>query len=241
MSYDVDTLIENHLYVARDIALREWRTAPHALDREDLLSDAYFGLVDAANRWEAYCAKKQYDPNATQYFKVFAGLRIRGSIRDQIRREDWATRTLRTKSKKLRDAGLDEGVPLEELAVKTDMTITEIHKVNARMALRPVSLDYLNSRNTSEKETTDRSVDLKNAVDTESESFTNEMTQTFTNAVNLLPEDQKLIIVFFYYSQMSVAAIAEELHLTEATVTELHFTAATAIKDHLLVSALERG
>src|SRR3954471_22212774 len=138
MSYDKESLVLNHLTLAKDIANREWRTATHALKRDDMLSLANLGLVDAADRWEAYCEKNDYDPNAVQYFKVFASLRIRGTIRDHLRKEDWATRTVRSKAKKLKVAGQDEGLSVDELAEITGMSVVEINKVNARLAAKPV-------------------------------------------------------------------------------------------------------
>jgi RNA polymerase sigma factor for flagellar operon FliA len=240
MSYDVDTLITNHLQVAKDIALKEWRTAPHALSKDDLLADAYLGLVDAANRWKDYCAKKQYDPEAVQYFKVFASLRIRGTIRDQIRRDDWATRTLRTKSKILREAGQDEGLTVAELAAKTEMSEAEINKVNTRMAQRPVSLEYLNARADVERDNTDRSIDIKNSVDTESESFANSMNGIFVSTVRSLPNIERLIIVLKYYSNKTLPEIAEELGMAEEAISTLHQNAVFTVRDSLALAATER-
>lgn len=240
MSYDVDTLIKNHLNVARDIAIKEWKTAPHALRQDELIALANLGLVDAANRWEAYCEKKQYDPEAVQYFKVFAGLRIRGTIRDQIRKDDWATRTLRTKSKKLRDAGQDEGLTIEQLAEKTGMGVTEIHKVNTRMSQRPVSLDYLHSRVDDDKDYSDRGVEIKNDVDTESESFAKLMLSTFVDSVRKLPSTEQLIIVLHYYSKLSLEDISTQLQMSEAKIIQLHKNAVLTIRDTLVFNAQER-
>lgn len=240
MSYDVDTLIEDHLQIAKDIALKEWRTAPHALAKDDLLADAYLGLVDAANRWESYCAKKGYDPGAVQYFRVFASLRIRGTIRDQIRRDDWATRTLRTKSKLLRDAGQDEGLSVQELADKTKMTVPEINKVNTRMAQKPVSLEYLSSKVDAERDATDRSIDIKNDTDTESESFANSMNGMFVSTVRSLPNIERLILILRYYSNKTITEIAEELRLSEDLINEFHQNAVFAVRDNLAVAATER-
>lgn len=240
MSYDVDTLINNHLQLAKDIALREWRTAPHALNKDDMLGLANLGLVDAANRWQDYCASKQYDPAATQYFKVFASLRIYGTIRDQIRHDDWATRTLRAKSKKLRAAGQDEGLTVQELSEKTNMPVAEINKVNTRMAQKPVSLDYLYSRNDTDADYMDRAVEIKNDVDTESESFTNFMTQAFVSTVRSLPYIEQLVLVLKYYSNKTLDEIAAELALDEALVFKLHNSAVLSVRQELAYLAQER-
>jgi RNA polymerase sigma factor FliA len=242
MTYDKQTLIMNHMELAKDIAKREWRTAPHALQKDELISNALLGLVDAADRWEAYCAKNQYDPAATQYFKVFAGLRIRGTIRDQIRKDDWATRTLRTKSKKLRDAGQDEGLSIEQLAEKTEMTVAEIHKVNTRLAQRPISLEsYMANDTHTDKPSSSGGNELRDDVDTEGTAFANTMQHIFISTLKELPEDELLIIVMHYYKKLDLKHIAEELCLPEARVSQLHVGAIMTVRDAMTNAAIERG
>lgn len=238
MNYDKDTLILEHLYLAKQIALREWRTATHALDKDDMLGLAYLGLTDAANRWESYCARKGYEPSAVQFFKVFASLRIRGTIRDSIRSDDWATRTLRSKSKKLKEAGQDEGVSVEVLAERTDMTVAEINKVNARLAAKPVSLDaHLNT--TFEGVATEPQI--KDDVDTEGSVFAKEMTDVFIDTVRNLSILEQLVVVLHYYSKLDFRKISEELEVPEAKISQLHASAVVSVKEALTYAATERG
>jgi RNA polymerase sigma factor for flagellar operon FliA len=242
MNYDRDTLISDHLDLAKHIAMSEWRTAPHALNKDDMLGLANFGLVDAADRWEAYCARKGYDPSAVQFFKVFAGFRIRGTIRDQIRKDDWTTRTVRSKSKKLKDAGQDEGLSVEELAERTNMTVVEINKVNARLAQRPVSLDSrLTNHDQGQGLPADTDFQLKEDVDTEGEAFANEMIEVFVSTVKTLPFDIQVVLALRYYSRLELRRIAEELQLPEAKVTQLHHAGVLAVKQNLMQAAMERG
>ena len=238
MNYDKETLIKEHMDLARSVAKSEWRTATHALQLDDMESLAFEGLVDAADRWQAYCLKKEFDPAATQYFKVFARLRIRGNIRDQLRKDDWTTRTVRTKSKKLKDAGQDEGISIEELASRTEMSVTEIHKVNARLAQRPVSLDgklaIKDDMNPSETE-----LQIKEDIDTEGRAFANEMLKTFTDTVKGMDEASRLVIVLHYYSKLDLRHIAEELQMTESKVSQLHSKGVIAVKTALMQAAQE--
>jgi RNA polymerase sigma factor for flagellar operon FliA len=238
MNYDKETLIMSHMDLAKSVAKSEWRTATHALHLDDMESLALEGLVDAADRWEAYCIKKNFDPAATQYFKVFARLRIRGNIRDQLRKDDWTTRTVRTKSKKLKDAGQDEGISVEELAVRTEMTVQEINKVNARLAQRPVSLDgrlaIKDDMNPSETE-----LQIREDVDTEGTAFANEMLEVFTQTIRMLDESSQIVIVLHYYSKLDLRRIAEELDLTESRVSQLHSKGVLAVKEALMRAAQE--
>jgi RNA polymerase sigma factor for flagellar operon FliA len=236
MNYDKDSLILGHLDLAKDIATREWRTATHALKRDDMLSLAYEGLVDAAIRWQPYCAKNEYDPSAVQFFKVFASLRIRGTIRDHIRKEDWATRTLRSKSKKLKDAGQDDGLSVQELSEITGMTITEINKVIARLAARPISLDAYTANNS---ENSSAPVELKADVDTEGIAFANTLNQLFVERLKLLSNDIQVVLVLHYYSKMDLRSIAQELNISELKVSQMHESGVIAIKEALTKAATE--
>lgn len=239
MKYDRDYLILEHLKLAEEIAVREWRTATHALEKDEMLSLAYFGLIDAAERWEAYCVRKEYDPNAIQYFKVFARLRIRGTIRDSIRSADWATRTLRSKSKKLKDAGQDEGLSVQELSERTGMTVAEIYKVNSRLAKKPVSLDAKIGIRDYGSDTT-QEIQIKEDIDTEGIAFANEMIALFVQTVRSLPVEEQVVIALHYYSKLDLKHIAEELDLSELEVSQLHSSGVSAVKLALTDAASER-
>lgn len=221
--------------LAKNIALSEWRTATHVLQRDDMISLANLGLVDAANRWEAYCRRNEYDPSATQYFHVFARLRIRGTIRDQIRKDDWATRTLRSKAKKLKDAGQDEGKSVSELSELTGMSETDIRKVTTRLAAKPVSLDALAYNDNVENS----SVDISEVEDTESRAFSRSMILSFLNTLQKLDKEIQLIIVLHYYSKLDLRKIAEELQLSEPKVSQLHRQGLLTIKEALTTVAKE--
>jgi RNA polymerase sigma factor for flagellar operon FliA len=241
MSYDRDSLIGEHMQLANDIAGREYRTAPHALKHDEMVSLAYWGLVKAANRWETYCAENKYDPSHTQYFKVFSALTIRGAIRDYIRKEDWATRTLRSKAKKLKAAGQDEGATVQELSEKTGMAVAEINKVVARLAARPVSLDahLFTLGDSFDNVNTKRESYLEDPVDTEGSAFVSAMSETFIDTFKTLSEDVQIILALHYYAEKDLRSISQELGISETKVSQLHAYGVTAIKDSLSQAALE--
>lgn len=241
MSYDKESLVLNHLSLAEDIALREWRTATHALKKDDMLSLAYLGLVDAADRWIPYCEKKEFDPAAVQFFKVFASFRIRGSIRDYIRKEDFATRTLRSKGKKLKEAGQDEGLSAQELSEKTGMSVTEINKVTSRLAARPVSLDARIGLKDYMPNAGNDEIQLKEDIDTEGIAFANEMNAVFVKTFSLLDRESKIILALHYYSKLDLKKIAEELNMAESKVSQIHARSIFAIKDAITNAALEES
>jgi RNA polymerase sigma factor for flagellar operon FliA len=243
MSYDKHSLILNHMKLANDIATREWRTATHALKHDDMVSLAYFGLVDAADRWEDYCKKNKYDPAATQYFKVFASFRVRGAIRDFIRKEDWATRTLRSKAKALKEAGQDDGLSVEQLAEKTGMSVAEINKVLAKLATKPVSLDaYTNNSDWyAEKSPSHTRAELKDDIDTEGSAFANEVNEVFLESFKTLPDPVQIVLALHYYKKMDLRTIADTLKLTESKVSQMHSTGILYVRECILKATAESG
>ena len=77
---------EDYLHVVKMIARQMKRALPAQVDVEDLESAGYFGLIDAA---------KRYDPGRKTKFETFASIRIRGAILDELRRLDWVPRLVR--------------------------------------------------------------------------------------------------------------------------------------------------
>lgn len=239
MSYDRDSLVLTHLTLAENIANKEWRTAVHALKKDDMLSLAYFGLLDAAEKWPSYCAKNEYDPEAIQYFKVYASLRIRGSIRDYIRSEDWATRTTRSKSKRLKDAGQDDGATVEQLSERTGMTIPEINKVIAKLAHRPISLDAYTSNNNNQDNPGHRDAELPDSIDTEGSAFANDMKAVFVSKYRKLSPETQVVLALHYYDRVDLRSIAEQMSLSESKVLNIHSQGVLAIQAALLEAAQE--
>jgi RNA polymerase sigma factor FliA len=84
---DRDVLIEAHTELVRYLARRIGKDLPQWMERDDLISFGWFGLIDAANR---------FDPERGVKFETFATPRIRGAILDGLRALDWAPRSVRS-------------------------------------------------------------------------------------------------------------------------------------------------
>lgn len=228
--YGKDTLINGHLGLARAIAVQIWQTAPYILDVEEMKSLAYLGLVDAADRWEKYCLKNGHDPNAVEFFKVYASRRVNGTVRDSIRADDWATRTLREKAKKLKLAGQDEGASSQELSDRTGLTVKEVNKTIHRMASRPVSLNQ-------ELENEKAFTGYTDPIDVEGSAFENDMLKVAAEVIRQLPEDQQVVLALHYYSDLEIRSVARELNITESRASQLHTKAVLTIRQALMSAA----
>ena len=83
-----DRLVENYLPLVNVIAGRIAISLPPHIDRDDLISSGFFGLLDAIER---------YDLKRQNKFETYAGVRIRGAILDYLRSKDWIPIAVRQK------------------------------------------------------------------------------------------------------------------------------------------------
>ena len=226
MDAELVYLIEENIGMAEAISVNIWKTAPHALELDELRSLAYFGLTQAASRWRPYCEKHNYDSKAYNYFKVFASSRIRGACFDAIRSNDHASRTLRGKSRLLKDAGQDNGATLAELAERTGMTELEVSKTMAKMAAKPVSLQAA-------------SIDCEDEHSLEGTIFEQDVRAATVKAIGNLPFEYQLVLAMHYFEGKELKVVASELKITDARASHLHTKAVLAVREAMVVIAKE--
>ena len=231
-------LIKDHLKLAQAVAHQKHRTAPHALDLDDLRSLAYMGLVEAASRWFSYCETKGYNPNDTQFFVIYARPRIAGSIYDKMRSDDWATRALREKARKLRDAGADEGASREELVQRTGFTEQEIHEIIAGMNRAPISLNSIDMDDQDPERKVAYHSELAATEDTEQEISVDELLNSFADAILELPASHQVLIALHYYQGLELKKISKLLEIQDALTSQIHTESVLHLLNHLKKSAL---
>jgi RNA polymerase sigma factor for flagellar operon FliA len=240
---ELDELVLGHIALAVSIALGVYNTAPHALELEELKAIAYFGLVDAGSRWNSYCARKSFNPMDKVYFTKYSSLRIRGAIYDRLRSNDWATRSLREKSRKINLASIKaDGIDLTnaELAEVTGLTEKEIRDTLTGMSRAPVSLDSVvapwadDSGNT----ISNGSSQLADAEDTESAAAVNSLLESFADAVKDLPFEQRLLIVLHYHQGLELKKAAALMGITDTVASTYHTSAVIKLLEILQEAAL---
>lgn len=220
-------LIEQYLGLAQSLAQQAWRTAPHALELDELRGIAYLGLVDAANRWSGYCAKRDFDPERLEYFRPFVVRRVHGAIYDAIRASDWATRSLRTRAKALQDAGQDRGLTHAQLAERTGMTLAEVRSTVRGMAQRPVSL---------------QAEELEPAAGTNVESsvVTRGILDRVVASIRTLQPEEQAVIALHYHRGLQLQQVAHAMGITESRASQLHAQAVLTIHQTMIDAATNK-
>jgi RNA polymerase sigma factor FliA len=206
---------------ARAEAYRVWQRAPHALEMDELESLALSGLASAAHRWPAYCAERGHSPEAFEYFRAYVTRRMRGSMLDYLRSQDWVPRSARTRAKALRDAGQDRGLSDVELAAATGMDIEEVRGTLAAVAARPVSMDA-------------EPHDVAGEDDVEGQVVVSQVLGVMSGVINKLSHHARMILVLHYYQGMTLADIAPYAGVTPDEASRLHQAAILEIHAEML-------
>lgn len=217
----VSRLVTEIVPSARSEAYRVWQRAPHALEMDELEALALSGLAAAAARWPVYCAKHGHDPSRFEYFYAYALRRMRGSMLDYLRSQDWVTRSARTKAKALREAGQDRGLTDAELARATGMGIDEVRATAAAVSARPVSMDA-------------EPYDVAGQDDVEGQAVVGEVLAALSAAVGRLPETARVVVVLRYYHGFPLPEAAGYAGVSVDEANRLHQGAILAIHRAML-------
>ena len=217
-----NALIEHYLPLVRLVAGRLAIGLPSHVDRDDLLSSGFFGLLDATAR---------YDPTRRNKFETYAGVRIRGAMLDYLRAKDWMPVTMRQRIRKYSDVSAQLASELGREA--TDEEIRErmgIGEKEYRVMLRELGAatlipldDYLAGGGEKAAEDGGPSAQLE----------ATEIKETLAAAIDRLPEKERIVVSLYYYDELTLKEISKILHLTEARISQLHSKAVFRLRGSL--------
>ncbi|PWU14604.1 MAG: FliA/WhiG family RNA polymerase sigma factor [Bdellovibrio sp.] len=214
-------------FIAQKIAVR----LPANIELDDLISAGVIGLMDAIDKW---------DPTRDNKFKTYAEFRVRGAILDELRAQDWVPRSVRDKAKVLDktmvqlEAELGRMATDEEIAKALNINIDEFHDLINQV--RPVSLLSIDEAQTFSN------VDKKSILNLlEGTKLNNPFVQlnmkvvkdVVTQAIEELPERQRLVLSLYYYEDLNLKEIGRVLRVTESRVSQLHAQAVARLRSRL--------
>ncbi len=232
LSGDKKVVIEKYAPLIRFIAQKIAARLPSSVELDDLISSGVIGLMDAIDK---------YDPRKENKFKTYAEFRIRGSILDELRSQDWVPRSVREKSKRLEktfhrlERELGRQPHEEEVARELGLSIEEYYSLMDEVkSVSLVSLEDLSQIH--------NSIDHKNLYNLyqhgkSQNPFTSltskDMKHVIIDAINSLPEKQKLVLSLYYYEELNLKEIGQVLSVTESRVSQLHTQAIIKLKMRL--------
>jgi RNA polymerase sigma factor FliA len=224
-----DNLINETLPLIKHIAHRVATRLPANIEMRDLINAGVIGLLDAIEKFE---------PERGVKFKTYAEVRIRGAILDSLRNLDWAPRSLRKKSKDLEKIYADLSQKLgrpatdEEVSEAMGEDIEDFHAlVDQLHGLTIGSFENLSDSEDSENYINYYPDDGSNDPYAKFES--NELTSLLAQAIEELPEKERLVLSLYYYEEFTMKEIGALLGVNESRVSQLHTKATLRLRGRL--------
>lgn len=228
IAYDQrDELIRAHLDFVEFVVYRMRPQIPSYVSIDELRSAAMHGLMEAASR---------FDPGKGVLFKTFAETRIRGAVRDELRKMDWFSRSMREKHNRVYneikqlEKKLGRPPSEEEVADAMKMTLEEYQQLlNEIGHLGVVSLHEVLDESSGGDTFMDQLED-NSGRSPEDEVDKKERVRELAGALDKLSEKERLVVSLFYYEEFTQKEIAEVLELSEGRISQLHSQALIKLK-----------
>ena len=215
-------------FIASKIASR----LPANIELDDLISSGVIGLMDAIDK---------YDSSRDNKFKTYAEFRIRGAILDELRSQDWVPRSIREKAKILERAyskiEQEKGRQAtdEEACIELGMTTEQYHEMlNEVRSVSLLSYDDITNLSNADKRSLHGNGEAGSKVPTPfSEVSVAGLKKLVAEAIEDLPEKQRLVLSLYYYEDLNLKEIGRVLDVTESRVSQLHSQAILKLKARL--------
>ena len=234
---DRDLLLLEHLPTVRYIARRIHERLPQHVELDDLVSAGIVGLIDAFGK---------FDHTKKVQFKSYAQFRIRGAILDSLRMLDWSPRELRRKGRAVEEAiravqqRMGRAPAEQEIASEMNMTLQDYHQFLGD--LKGLEIGSLNLERT--EDSGDEELAYIPGSPEEEPLFRcleGEMKQHLIDAIDGLPEKERLVLTLYYYEELTMKEIGLTLGVVESRVSQIHSSAVLRLRAALSGITPARG
>lgn len=195
------------------------------VEYDDLVSYGIFGLIDAIDKFDSMKAVK---------FETYASLRIRGAILDQIRKMDWIPRTIRQKQKKI-DAAIKDieaatGRAATDEEIAKSLGISDDDYLTWQSQMKITGVVSLNEFMESGSEIPAEQTGQHRFESPEEVIEKDELKKVLQQALELLTEKEKKVILLYYYEDLTLKEISNVLEVSESRISQLHTRALQKMK-----------
>ena len=228
-------LVENYLPLVKYNGERIWSRLPEGVELDDLISAGIFGLMDAIMAFDLERGVK---------FETYCVPRIRGAMLDELRTMDWVPRLVRSKASKLNEglrtleARLGRQPTEIELAEHMGLSVKELEKMMSDAnAVNLISLNKKWYETDSYKDVSEIDIlEDKKGEDPTQRCRKTDLMRLVTKGLN---KNERLIIILYYYEQLTMKEIGDTLNLSESRVSQMHSAIVQRLKMQLGTRALE--
>lgn len=225
-------LLESYVPMVEIIAVKTKGKLPISMEVGDLISDGFFGLVDAV---------KKFDPSKGYKFETYASGRIRGEIYDRLRDYDWVSRYSRLKFKqvaKTTDLLAEElqGDPTpQQIADRLEWDVEEVLKVqNSYLNSFPTNIDDYIKDSTHEFFSLEEVLEDETIGDPEFSSQYDDLADKLQGLLFKLSEQESVIMYLHHYEGLAFGKIAGILEIGAPRVSQIYSDALSTLQKHLV-------
>jgi RNA polymerase sigma factor for flagellar operon FliA len=228
-----EKLIENYLPLVKSIVSRMRHHFPDTVESEDLYGIGAKALVLAVN---------QFNPSKGRSFGSYAGLRIKGSLLDELRRIDCLPRANRAKARSLQatiaelESKYKRPVSEDEVRQELNIDVNEYRKLlKETQPVTFVPLDAPIDSNAGDGGTPGTLSDvLSDPTETDAleQTESRERVALLRERIRVLPDQQKKILALYYYEEMKLAEIAQIFGLTEGRISQILSHTIISLRSH---------
>jgi RNA polymerase sigma factor for flagellar operon FliA len=218
---DAGDLVIQHAPLVKRIAYHLIARLPDTVLVEDLIQAGMLGLLEAS---------RNFNDSHGASFATYAGIRIRGSMLDDVRRTDWTPRSVHRKARQItevmqkieQETGRDARDT--EISAALDITLEEYHKILLdSTCCRLFSTDELQVGHDSDAS--------ENVFENLSEE---NFKAALVDAISNLPEREQLVVSLYYDNELNLKEIGEILGVSESRACQINNQAMLRLKSRLL-------
>lgn len=220
-----ETLVKSHALLVKRIAHHLLGRLPQSVQVDDLIQAGMLGLLEAA---------RHYDASKGASFETYAGIRIRGHMLDEVRRNDWVPRSVYRNSRMISEAvkhvehRLGREAKDIEVADELQMSINEYHEM-----LQDSHSSHLYGFD--DLGVTDDMLHNENGGSSEPHVnvLHNDTISHLAQVINGLPQKERLVLSLYYEQDLNLKEIGEVLGVSESRVSQVLSQATHRIKSRL--------
>ncbi len=225
-----EELILNYAPLVKYVAGRVGVGLPQTIEQGDLVSYGIFGLIDAIDKFE---------PERGFKFETYAISRIKGAILDELRALDWVPRSVRARAREIErslaelEHRLQRSPTEEELADHMGSPLVDLQDSLAEISqLGMVALDEMMNRERGTATLGDRIPDQR-GLSPEAAFQVEETKRVLADAINRLPDRERLVVTLYYYEGLTLSEIGDVLAVTESRVCQIHTKAVMSLRNRM--------
>jgi RNA polymerase sigma factor for flagellar operon FliA len=221
-----DQLIAKHASLVKKIAHHLMARLPASVQVDDLIQAGMIGLLEAS---------KKYESSKGAAFETYAGIRIRGSMMDEVRKGDWVPRSVHRNARRIAEAikqvedRESRDARDEEIAAELNMTLDEYFScLKDSNSGKLFSLDEVT-------ENGDGMIDAK-VHDHEGPSrkvIERAFKENLVLEIGNLPEREKMVLSLYYEEELNLKEIGLVLSVSESRVSQIHSQAAMRLRSRM--------